>query len=144
MLRWRLRKRRERKSSRVVGVPFVASVSPLSTWNEPLAAPFVVLHTPPESVPVVDRCKFVPLYEKIGVAGLIDTLSVPTAVPEANPVVVLVRDKAIEEIVCAPVPVIVSGCVNGEPLAPLWVATMFKLEVPAATTPLVTRLDPEI
>src|SRR5262249_38307911 len=44
-----------------VNVPLVASVSPLIIWKEPLPAPFVELHRPPESVPVVERCRLVPV-----------------------------------------------------------------------------------
>ena len=76
-----------------VSVPLVASVSPLMIWKEPLAAPFVELHTPPESVPVVERCKLVPVYENVGEIGVSVTPKVPTALPEDSPVVVLLSDK---------------------------------------------------
>jgi hypothetical protein len=75
--------------------PLVTSVSPLAIWKEPLPAPFVELHTPPESVPVVERCKLVPVYENVGEIGFSVTLKVPTALPEDSPVVVLMWDKEI-------------------------------------------------
>ena len=61
----------------------VFSVS-LTIWNEPLPAPLVALQVAPE---VASEMLGV-VYVKDGVAGVIETLNVPIALPDAKPVVV--------------------------------------------------------
>jgi hypothetical protein len=69
---------------------------------------------------VVERWRLVPVYEKVGVIGLMVTLSVPTEVPEGNPVVVLLFENAIDDIVwlVGELTVIVSAWPNDELVAP--------------------------
>ena len=64
--------------------------------------------------------------EKAGEEGEIATSIAPTTVPEGEPPTTELFDRDTDEIDCETA-VMVSDCVKGEFVAPLWVATMLIL-----------------